>query len=98
MKMREFMNALDKTIDLSEAEQKIVEKSFALDEAPAPKDWRMTEQFDEIHGAIRLLRSRIAAFEKMYEEDSSSFDEETAMHWHYAIEELSQLKELLSSW
>lgn len=95
MKMREFMTAIDKTIDLLEAEKKIVEKEVNLTESPIPQDWRLHKTFGEIERALNLLRSRINTFEQLYKEDAPSFDDKTAINWHYAKEDLGQLKAVL---
>ena len=48
MKMREFIDAIDQTLDLTEAEDKIAEKNSELTEAPIPEDWMVREKWSEL--------------------------------------------------
>lgn len=99
MKMREFMNALDQTVDLTEAEIKIIEKKPELSEASSPDDWELQQKFRSVAECIKMLRSRIKLFEESFIEHRDSkrvnFDSEEGQDWIALQTDLAELKRFL---
>lgn len=99
MKMREFMNALDQLVDLTEAEIKIVEKNPELSEAPSPEDWELQQKFKSVADCIKMLQARIKSFERSFIEHRDSkrvnFDSEEGQEWIALQTDLAELKSFL---
>lgn len=98
MKMREFMNALDQTVDLNEAEDRITEMSPELSEAPVPDDWKFQEKHNSIVDAVKMLRARIRGFDKLFQHEWRELDDEAGDEWAAAHRELTELYEFLADY
>ena len=100
MKMREFIDAIETTVDLTEAEQKITEMNPELTEVSSSEDWKLQKERDTALKSIDMLRASLNSFENSFIEhrDSRRINSEDGEYWTSVSERFNKLYRILDDY